>query len=277
GEGVHQRLQRRRGHRGLVPAGRRFRFSLLRRAMATAAESLDATLAYHQRTKHYPGRYARSLGHMDWATQPDPFRRFVGAPLLDLELVPAGDRPRYEPAFFSGRTPPEPLDRRWVSQLFQDSLALSAWKQAGDARWSLRVNPSSGNLHPTEGYLISGPVAGLADRPAVFHYAPHEHALEWRADLLDQTWAALATQLPPGSVLLGLTSIHWRESWKYGERAFRYCHHDVGHAIAAVAVAAAGLGWEARFCEGVADAALARLLGIEGQTGPEAEDADCLL
>jgi len=36
----------------------------------------------------------------------------------------------------------------------------------------------------------------------------------------------------PGFILLGLSSIHWREAWKYGERAFRYCQHDIGHAIA---------------------------------------------
>ena len=245
--------------------------------MGGAAEPLTSALAYHERTKHAPGRFARSLGHMDWATQPDPFRRFVGAPLLGLDLVPAGDQPRYEPAFFRGRIPPEPLGRRWVSQLFNDSLALSAWKQAGGERWSLRVNPSSGNLHPTEAYLIAGRVEGLHDKPAVFHYAPHEHALEGRANLREETWAALARQLPRGSVLVGLTSIHWREAWKYGERAFRYCHHDVGHAIGAVTVAAAGLGWEARLCEGVTDADLVRLLGIESQTGSEAENADCLL
>jgi SagB-type dehydrogenase family enzyme len=245
--------------------------------MGDAAESLATVLAYHERTKHLPGRFARSLGHMDWATQPDPFRRFAGAPVLYLDLVRLEDQPRYELAFFLGNVPPVPLGRRWASQLFHDSLALSAWKQAGAARWSLRVNPSSGNLHPTEGYLIAGPIDGLTDKPAVYHYAPHEHALERRADLSDETWAALAAQLPPGSVLVGLTSIHWRESWKYGERGFRYCQHDVGHAMAAVAVAAAGLGWEARLCEGVTDSDLARLLGVDSQTGPEAEDADCLL
>jgi len=245
--------------------------------MGDPAESLATVLAYHERTKHHPGRFARSLGHLDWATQPDPFRRFAGAPVLSLELVPFEDQPRYEPAFFLGNVSPVPLGRRWVSQLFQDSLALSAWKQAGAARWSLRVNPSSGNLHPTEGYLIAGPVEGLADKPAVYHYAPHEHALERRVDLSDETWAALAARLPPGSVLVGLTSIHWRESWKYGERGFRYCQHDVGHALGAVAVAAAGLGWEARLCEGVTDAELARLLGVDSQSGPEAEEADCLL
>jgi SagB-type dehydrogenase family enzyme len=245
--------------------------------MGGAAGSLETTLAYHQRTKHFPGRYARSLGHMDWATQPDPFRRFAGAPLLPLDLVPPGDRPGYERAFFRGSIPPQPFGRRWVSQLFHDSLALSAWKQAGGARWSLRVNPSSGNLHPTEGYLIAGPVEGLHDRPAVYHYAPREHALERRADLAGEAWAALAGQLPAGGVLVGLTSIHWREAWKYGERAFRYCHHDLGHAMGAVAVAAAALGWEARLLEGVTDGELARLMGVDGQSGSEAEDADCLL
>ena len=44
-------------------------------------------------------------------------------------------------------------------------------------------------------------------------------------------------------MLVALTSIHWRESWKYGERAFRYCQHDLGHAIAAVSLAGAIAGW----------------------------------
>src|SRR6185295_13681478 len=187
---------------------------------APESSSLAATFAYHQRTKHYPGRFARALGYMDWATQPDPFRRFAGAPLVRLELVPTGDQPRYESAFVPGNDPPAPLDRRSISQLMHDALALSAWKQAGGARWSLRVNPSSGNLHPTEGYLVAGPIPGLTAGPGVHHYAPHEHALERRADLPPSAWGALAARLPRASVLVGFTSIHWRESWKYGERAF---------------------------------------------------------
>ena len=234
-------------------------------------------LAYHERTKHFPGRYARALGYLDWETQPNPFRRFPDAPLLSLDLVPMSDEPRYEPAFFLGRVPPAALDRRSISQLLHDSLALSAWKQAGRSRWSLRVNPSSGNLHPTEGYVVAGPIAGLHQRPGVYHYAPREHALELRAELSDAGWAQLSASLPPDALLVGLTSIHWREAWKYGERAFRYCQHDAGHAIGALAVAAAGLGWEARLIEGIPDRELAELLGVRNQRGPEAEQPECLL
>jgi hypothetical protein len=42
------------------------------------------------------------------------------------------------------------------------------------------LNPSSGNLHPTEAYVIVGALPGLADRPAAYHYAPDRHVLELR-------------------------------------------------------------------------------------------------
>ena len=47
---------------------------------------------YHQRTKHHSYQYARSLGYMDWETQPDPFRRFVGSEFHRLDLVDLVDQ-----------------------------------------------------------------------------------------------------------------------------------------------------------------------------------------
>jgi SagB-type dehydrogenase family enzyme len=125
------------------------------------------------------------------------------------------------------------------------ALAISAWKQAGATRWALRCNPSSGNLHPTEGYLLIGPLAGLAGTPGLYHYVASEHGLERRADCPLELFRRLTCALPPQAFLVGLSSIHWREAWKYGERAFRYCQHDVGHAIGALRLAAATLGWSA--------------------------------
>jgi hypothetical protein len=45
--------------------------------------------AYHQRTKHMPERYSPGPGYLDWANQPDPFRRFSGARMVELPLVPS--------------------------------------------------------------------------------------------------------------------------------------------------------------------------------------------
>jgi SagB-type dehydrogenase family enzyme len=143
--------------------------------------------------------------------------------------------------------------------------------------WALRVNPSSGNLHPTEGYLICGPVAGLTEEPAICHYTPRQHALEVRATFPLETWQALVTDQPPGTLLVGLSSIHWREAWKYGERAFRYCQHDVGHVIAAVSLAAAGLGWQATLLDDLGSGQVARVLGLSDPQGAEVEHPDCLL
>jgi SagB-type dehydrogenase family enzyme len=234
-------------------------------------------LHYHECTKHRLQRFARSLGYMDWATQPDPFRRHEGAPEVPLDQIPPGGGPSLAQTCLPASLEPRPLDRRLVSQLFYDSLALSAWKRIGPNRWSLRCNPSSGNLHPTEAYLLCGAVAGLGEGPALYHYSPYLHALERRRELSPGQWGRLTGGLPGGALLVGLSSIHWRESWKYGERAFRYCQHDVGHAVAALAYAAAALGWRLRLLCGVDDGQLERLLGISGQRGPEAEHPDCLL
>jgi SagB-type dehydrogenase family enzyme len=197
--------------------------------------------------------------------------------LIPLDKIEPGESPAYEASFYAGNVSPKSLDRRSVSQLFFDSLAISAWKRAGDVTWPLRVNPSSGNLHPTEGYLVCGPVDGLTASPVVAHYAPREHALEVRTEFALQIWQALVEDMPPGTILLGLASIHWREAWKYGVRAFRYCQHDVGHAIAALSIAAAGLGWRATLLDELGTAQLAQLLGLGGAQGAEAEHADCLL
>ena len=50
----------------------------------------EIVVAYHERTKHHYHRYAASVGYMDWATQPNPFRRYQGAPLVRLPLLETG-------------------------------------------------------------------------------------------------------------------------------------------------------------------------------------------
>ncbi|WP_351075820.1 SagB/ThcOx family dehydrogenase [Shewanella sp. CAL98-MNA-CIBAN-0140] len=248
--------------------------------MDTSAD--EAVVAYHERSKHHFHRYAAALGYMDWATQPDPFRRYAGADLVRLPLPKLGRPLPYWQLYVSASVPPMPLSLASVSLFFRYALSLTAWKQSGDTKWPLRVNPSSGNLHPTEGYALLPEIEQIGATPALYHYAPREHALERRAVFNAARWSELTEyfgegSFPEGSFLVGLSSVQWREAWKYGERAFRYCQHDVGHALASLRIAAAALGWTLVLKGNVSDATLANLLGLdrdEDFAAAEREEAD---
>src|SRR3990172_9262548 len=68
----------------------------------------EVVVAYHERTKHHFYRFAASLGYMDWATQPNPFRRYAGADLVRLPLPTAGRSLPYWQLYTIGTAPPEP-------------------------------------------------------------------------------------------------------------------------------------------------------------------------
>jgi SagB-type dehydrogenase family enzyme len=220
-------------------------------------DAVDDIIAYHDRTKHHPERYARRPGGLDWATQPDPFRRFDGSPVLKLPLADRDDTPAAAILFGAGTAPPWPFTLDALGLFFELSMGLSARKEIPGMSWYLRMNPSSGNLHPTEAYVILPGLQGLPGGAGVYHYASLHHTLEQRA-----RWPEGAKPDATG-FYVGLTSVTWREAWKYGERAFRYCQHDVGHALAALRFAAASLGWRVQLLPEWDDAHLARLLGFD--------------
>ena len=223
----------------------------------------EIVVAYHERTKHQYQHFAASLGYLDWATQPDPFRRYDGAALVRLPLPKESRELPYYQLYVDQSVKPATLGIDSISIFFRYALSLTAWKSAQGTRWSLRANPSSGNLHPTEGYALLPAIDGLHERPGVFHYAPREHGLEHRAEVAPPVWTALTRAFPESSFLVGLTSVLWREAWKYGERAFRYCQHDVGHALGAMRFAAAALGWTLCLLDRTNDSAVSRMLGLD--------------
>ena len=250
----------------------------------------DPVLRYHDGTKHHFHRFAQSIGYLDWASQPHPFRSFIGSPAFSLypadptSAVSSGPalplaRVSYDQLFQPGSVSPSPVTPAAIGDLLRHALGLSAWKRFRDSRWSLRVNPSSGNLHPTEAYIVTGVVEGLTDTPAVWHYAADRHALERRCTFESHPWRAVWGDGSP-MWLVALTSIHWREAWKYGERAFRYCQHDLGHAVAAVRLAAALAGWRVAMLPDWSQQEIASLIGVdrpEDYVEAEQEEPGCLL
>jgi SagB-type dehydrogenase family enzyme len=224
---------------------------------------VEAIFRYHEETKHHVHRYARSLGYMDWDNQPNPFRFYEDVPRIALPFL-REDPPFDQPGLYlrESRSSAE-FGAETIGGFLELSLGLSAWKIMGRSRWSLRMNPSSGNLHPTEAHLILPAVSGID--AGVYHYNPFLHSLEKRAEVAGDLWRKISAHFQTNGFLIALCSIFWRESWKYGERGFRYCNHDAGHALAGLSFAANLFGWKAMYLNSVSSQEMETLLGF-GQT-----------
>lgn len=137
---------------------------------------------YHESTKHSVESLSRTPHFLDWANMPNPFRHYEGVPVLDLPTdPPAPETPAL--AVLNGAIGAS-IAREgptFLSQLLFFAASISASKRVPSTghRYALRVNPSSGNLHPTEFHLLA---RGLKDWPdRLYHYRPSSHMAEQRA------------------------------------------------------------------------------------------------
>lgn len=209
---------------------------------------------------------------MDWETQPNPFRTYEGAQKIPLLFSPID--PPYHLLFEPDGLPQAPACLESLSHLLRYSLGLAAIKQQGDASWALRCNASSGNLHPTECYVIAPPTPGLSDGFTLSHYAPKTHSLE-----ILHTFDEPVEGMGKNGYLIILSSVIWREAWKYGERCWRYCQLDAGHAQEALRLSAKSLGWNSTLMDADTQA-LAKVCALDqlDRFHPdEHESADMLL
>ncbi len=202
------------------------------------------SIDYHIQTKHYPNRFAKSLGYLDWETQPSPYKTYYNAKKIPL-ISSNPNILSYEKLY--SKNSPNPINIKTISQFFEYSLAINTIKEYFTSRWAVRVNPSSGNLHPEESYIIF--------ENSVFHFNVKEFCLE--------EIAKSENKLVDNGMIFISTSIPLRESWKYGERALRYCLLDAGHVIAATRFSANLLGWKMEYISEYEDSKLQKLIGLE--------------
>ncbi len=166
--------------------------------------------------------------------------------------------------------------RRSVREFAGDALPVAALSQLLWAAQGItgsrgrRTAPSAGALYPLELYVVAGSVAGL---PAgVYRYEPRGHELvaHSRGDLrqalagsaLKQDWVARA----PAVLVIG--AVHARSARKYGKRAPRYVHMEVGHAAQNVYLQAVALGLGTVAVGAFRDGRLHGELGLPEEVAP---------
>ena len=176
----------------------------------------------HNQTKHYPNRFAKSLGYLDWENQPNYYKEYLTDKKISLNYFDI--KAPYE-KLYTKNTPKE-INLKTIATFLKNSLSINAIKRLYTSQWEVRVNPSSGNLHPEECYIIF--------ENKIMHFNVKEFSLEIIGEAKNS--------IIKNAFLVILSTIPLREAWKYGERALRYCLLDSGHTIASIAFSANLLG-----------------------------------
>lgn len=139
------------------------------------------------------------------------------------------------------------------------------WAAQGISRaGARRTAPSAGALYPLEIYVACTEVRDLS--PGLYHYHPAEHGLRRQVacDLRQELGAVALHQGAVGRapVTLVIAADYARTAAKYGARARRYVHMEVGHAGQNVYLQAADLGLGTVVIGAFDDERLQRLLGL---------------
>ena len=132
---------------------------------------------------------------------------------------------------------PTPLSPAQIGQLLWAAQGITA-------EGKLRTAPSAGALYPLELYVVAGHVEGL---PAgIYHYDPHGHRLvsvepgDRRRALASAAGQQKSIAAAPAVIVFG--AVYARTAARYGNRAGRFVHIELGHAAENLYLQAEDLG-----------------------------------
>jgi SagB-type dehydrogenase family enzyme len=221
-------------------------------------DRLQQETKYHR--GHLPG------GCLDWASEPETYKRYSGAPKVQLE----------PPQCEGGASLWEVLQRRRSVRHFKDELMTKSelsqllWAAQGITKvfkgLGFRTAPSAGALYPVETYLVVNSVEGV--EPGVYHYAVDKHELDQLrvGDFrLPVAQAALDQEMAyRANVVFIWTAVFERTKWKYKQRAYRYVYLDAGPIAQNVALAAVAQNLGSCQIGALYDDEVNALLGVDG-------------
>lgn len=156
-----------------------------------------------------------------------------------------------------------PMNSAEISQLLFSAQGITG-QIYGE---KLRTAPSAGALYPIELYVFINNVRGI--EKGLYHYNLFEHSLteikkgDFRKEMLR---AGLDQEMfRDANIVIAMTAIHKRITWKYGDRGFRYIYMEAGHIAQNILIQSVSLGLGSVVVGAFLDDELNRLLGIDGK------------
>lgn len=166
---------------------------------------------YHENTKHSYNSIRLNPNRVDWNNPPNKFKYYPS----NFKRVSLGIEDEY-------------------SDFLYLIAGITAKKTYPNMEYYLRVNPSAGALYPNELYFQARNVQGLEDGIYHFEIGSSSIVLLEKIDEDCAIEANLNLQYCYDGFVFFISSIYFRSSWKYKNRAFRYCLLDAGHIMGAI-------------------------------------------
>jgi SagB-type dehydrogenase family enzyme len=165
---------------------------------------------------------------------------------------------------------PVDLSLESLASLLHHGYGVTRSSESSGLGRALRVAPSGGALYPLEILVHTARVDGLA--AGVYHYNPLRNEL--RLLLAGDQTPRIAAGLVPfqshvafdASLVLFLTALFGRTTFKYGARGYRFALLEAGHVAQNLNLAAFGLGLGCLNLGGYFDRSIDELLGLDGLT-----------
>lgn len=170
---------------------------------------------YHAATKHSYNSVRTNPNQLAWEDQPSTYKNYPDSyKKVKLDLSKTEDNFLYHIA------------------------GLTEKRTYPSGEYYLRINPSAGALYPNELYFQVRDVEGKED--GIYHYEVSSASLTLLQSITDdeglEPYFGFKTMMK--GYLFLVSAIYYRSSWKYKNRAFRYCLLDAGHLLGSIEAAA---------------------------------------
>lgn len=227
---------------------------------------IEAAWQYHRDTNHSALTVSQGAQALDWDNQPSPFKMYPGLTGDKLPTgIPSSGLPALQALGLSSPDRPCLPTLTLLAGLLHYAAGITKVGTVPGGKMYFRAAACTGALYHIELYLVCG---DIPDLPAgVYHFGAHDFSLhrlregDHRGLLVEASGGQSAVAEAPATVVL--SSVYWRNSWKYRARAYRHAYWDSGTILANLLAVGNANGIPQTVVASFVDAPVNRLLDLD--------------
>ncbi len=221
---------------------------------------------YHDLTKYSPEGIASSQHVLDFNNQPLTYKEYENKKNIDISYLLPLDR---NPFSDRGIKPKDTFNEEEkslsrLSTLLYFSYGITAIIPHPEKPFYMHASPSAGGLYPAEIYVILENYPGLEN--GIYNYKAISQSLiqikkgNFKEEIKNATFNNAS--LEKSNVILVLSSVFYRSSWRYQDRAYRRICLDTGHILGNIDITSFSSGFKACLIGGFKDDSINEVLGF---------------